>query len=331
MIAGRIQIAACFCFLPFLGVLFMAGLSPWPTAALLYGLSEVPDSDVESTESVCVIRDWEISEASGMACSLHQPECFWLHNDSGDEPRLFLVNRDGTTRGTVTLTSVQATDWEDMCAFRADNENWLLIADTGDNSKDRGKARPRCQLLLVKEPQIAALSTAEPIVRKKFAPVAVMSFEYPGGAADCESVAVDVAGRQILLLTKAGPAAAVLYRIPLELREGTKRFKAEEVRPLGIPWATGMDLSPDGNRLAVVNALSGVLFERKTGESWKDACARPATVLTLPVRKQGESVCFEADGESLLVGSEGRWQTLWRVSIPRQNPAPLEGEPQKER
>jgi hypothetical protein len=322
MMGGRIRSAACFSVLPCLGVLFLANLTSWPSAALLYGLSEVQDADVETVESVCVIRDWAISEASGMACSLHQPECLWVHNDSGDEPRLFLVNRDGTTRGILTLTSVQATDWEDMCAFRADNQNWLLIADSGDNSKDRGKTRPGCQLLLVKEPQIAALNTGEPIVQKRFAPFAVVKFEYPGGAADCESVAVDVAGRQILLLTKAGPGAAVLYRIPLELREGRQRFEVEEIRPLGIPWATAMDLSPDGNRLAIVNPLSGVLFERQAGESWKDACSRMATVLTLPARKQGETVCFEADGERLLVGSEGRWQTLWRVSVPRKNLAP---------
>ena len=310
---GRIRTAAYFSVLPCLGLLFLAGLSPWPSAGALYGLGPVQDPEVEAAESVCVIRDWNINEASGMACSLQQPECLWIHNDSGDEPRMFLVNRDGTTRGIVTLPDVTATDWEDMCAFRADERNWLLIADTGDNSRDRGQQRPGCQLLLVEEPQIQPGTT---VSQQQSRPTATVAFSYPEGPADCESIAVDVPGRQILLLTKAKPSAATLYRIPLQLQAGRQNHVAEKIRPLGIAWATGMDVTADGRRLAIVNPVSGAVFERQAGESWGDACGRSATILTLPARRQGETVCFEADGQSLLVSSEGRWQTLWRVLVP---------------
>jgi hypothetical protein len=147
--------------------------------------------------------------------------------------------------------------------------------------------------------------------------VSVTEFSFPDGPHDCESLAVDTSRREILLITKTDPLSCRLFQLPLTLRSEDRRMQAEPVAALSVPWATAMDISADGLRLVAANMLSGVIVERTAAESWSDACQRPVTILTLPPRRQGESVCFEPDGHSLLLNSEGREQPLWRVRLSR--------------
>ncbi len=263
---------------------------------------------------VCVIRDPAITEASGIAISRQQPDAVWIHNDSGDLPRLFLVGLDGKTKAVVTVRGADPIDWEDMCSFELDGEKWLLVGDTGDNGCVRGISAPECQLRLLREPKIQEPEGNEPrqVTIDGFA---IIEFRYPEGPRDCESVAVDTKTREILLLSKSDPLSCRLFRLPLSLKKGTSTAVAESIASLGVPYATAMDISPDCKRLAVVNMFSGAMIEREGEESWSDACRRPVTLLTLPKRIQGESACFTADGESLLLNSEKVNQPLWKVEL----------------
>ena len=293
------------------------GVLPWPSAAFFYGLSAVPDESPEAAQKLFRVNDWNISEASGMALSTQHPDCIWLHNDSGDEPRLFLVAQSGLTKAVVTLTGVAATDWEDMCAFQSGGRSWLLVADTGDNAGNRGKDRPGCRLRIFPEPKLELPAEGAQPVAHSLRPTIEVLFRWPEGPRDCESVAVDVAAGLILLCTKAKPSNAALYQLPLDLKTQSQNHTAELLHQLPVPFATAMDVSPDGKRLAIINPLSGLLIEKSAGESWAAAATtKPPQILTLPPRPQGETACFDTDGKSLLVGSEGRWQDIWKVKLP---------------
>jgi len=274
-------------------------------------IGAIADGDAKS---VCVISDPAIDEASGIAISRQNPDAVWIHNDSGDLPRLFLVGFDGETKAVVTVRDVVPMDWEDMCSFELDGEKWLLIGDIGDNGHVRGRSAPVCQLLLLKEPTAGKNDRSEPeqVAIEVFA---ALEYSYPDGPRDCESLAVDTTNREILLLSKSDPLSCALFRLPLSLMKGKSTTVAESIASLGVPYATAMDISPDGNRLAIVNMISGAMVERQDTESWSVACRRPVTLLTLPKRKQGESVCFTSDGGSLLLNSEKRKQPLWRVDL----------------
>lgn len=264
--------------------------------------------------SICVISDPAIDEASGIAISRQHSDAVWIHNDSGDLPRLFLVGFDGQTKAIVTVRDFVPMDWEDMCSFELDGEKWLLIGDIGDNGHVRGKSAAVCQLLLLKEPAAGKNDASEPqeITTEAFATV---QYSYPEGPRDCESLAVDTTNREILLLSKSDPVNCALFRLPLSLKKGKSTVVAESIASLGVPYATAMDISADGKRLAVVNMFSGAMVDRQDAESWSDACRRPVTLLTLPQRKQGESVCFTADGGALLLNSEKTRQPLWKIQL----------------
>ncbi|WP_124978770.1 hypothetical protein [Nonlabens xiamenensis] len=55
------------------------------------------------------------------------------HNDSGDGPSLYFLNEQGQETYRVTYLNLTAVDWEDI----AQDENYMYIADVGNNSGDR--------------------------------------------------------------------------------------------------------------------------------------------------------------------------------------------------
>lgn len=284
--------------------LSMQGVFPMPTA----------DTSEEEPAQVCIVSDNEISEASGIAASLRQKDAIWLHNDSGDSARLFLVGLDGKTRAVVSLNVERPLDWEDMCSFEADGEKWLLIGDTGDNQRVRSLSARACELLLIKEPEFKSGQGSPPIVKTDV--VSRIEFQFPDGPEDCESLAVDTQTKEILLLTKCAPHKCQLFRLPFSTKSGQQKLMAEPVTSLAVPFATSMDVSADNQSLVIVNMFSGALIRREKDESWNSACQKPITVLTLPAQPQCETVCFESTGASVLVNSERSQQPLWRIRLP---------------
>ncbi len=275
----------------------------------------IPPANADDFSEVAIVKDKRLSESSGLAASHLRPGCVWIHNDSGDKPRLFLVGPDGKTKAVVKVDDADDFDWEDMCSFRIKNESWLLIGDIGDNDRQRGKKNPKCRLYLLKEPVIKK-SDKEVSTDCDFESRITLEFE--DGPHDCEGVAVDAERREILLLTKALPHKCGLYVLPLDLNDDKQKLKAKKIASPFIPFATALDISPDGRTMAVGTMLDGILVKRQPKESWADAFGRPATTINLPPRKQGESICFDITAQSLFLNSERKQQPLWRLKLPAQ-------------
>jgi hypothetical protein len=264
----------------------------------------------DEIRQIATISDKRIDESSGIAVSRIHKDCLWLHNDSGDRPRLFLVGRDGMTRATVDVKKADAVDWEDMCSFEIDGQSWLLIADVGDNERNRDTKRPKCRLYFIREPQLTADQDSANV------DVSVeVSVTYQDGPQNCESVAVDTKRREILLLSKSQPLDCRLYRLPLDLVDKKQKAVARSIAAVPVPLATGMDISPDGRRLAIITMWTGLLVDRQPEESWADAVRHTGTALQLPQRKQGETVCFDQQGTSLFLNSEKKDQPLWQLML----------------
>lgn len=264
---------------------------------------------------IATISDKDLDESSGIAVSYAQPDALWLHNDSGDKPDLFLVGLDGRTRARVRLRDTDPYDWEDMCSFQRERQSWLLIGDVGDNGRNRGqKKTPGCRLLLVREP---AVPRSDRQVEMKCDVAAEIKFEYEDGRWDCEGIAVDTERQEILLLTKGSPQNCGLYVMPLDTSEAVQKRTARRIASPFIPFATGLDVSADGRTMAVCTMLNGLVVRRRQGESWVQAFQRFPTVIGLPPRKQGETICFDRSGTFLFLNSEDTKQPLWRMSVPQ--------------
>lgn len=271
------------------------------------------ESRADDYETLAVINDPKINESSGLAISRNHPRCVWIHNDSGDKPILYLVGYDGETKAVVKVTQAEAFDWEDMCSFEVDGQAWLLVADIGDNLAQRNRKKRVCRLYLIKEPKIPRANGLPTI---SWPVQSSISFEYEDGSHNCESIAVDTSRKEILLLTKATPINCGLYRLPLTLTQSDNIVTAKRIASPFVLFATGMDISPDNSTLAICTMLNGVIVKRTAEQSWKDACNGTATSFMLPPRRQGETICFEADSKRLLLNSELPKQPLYRIAVP---------------
>ncbi|UCD57033.1 MAG: hypothetical protein JSV16_14655 [Candidatus Hydrogenedentota bacterium] len=259
-----------------------------------------------------VLADNEINESSGLARSLLNPDAFWTHNDSGDIPRLFLINREGRTLATFVIEGAQAVDWEDIASFRRGTRSYLLIGDIGDNSSERST----CTLYVVPEPRISKNSQEHV---DNLRPSITISFTYEDGPHDCESLAVDPINEMVYLVSKEDGGDCRVYELSLPKEQVTKPLIARTIATLKIFKATAMDISSDGFRAIVLTYLNAYEYVRGTDKTWAETFARPGRVLTMPLRQQGESICYGTDGKTLYLTSEGVSQPLWEVPIASDN------------
>ena len=278
--------------LPLAAALFVAGCSA-PPFTQLSGL----------------MLDADLDEVSGLAASHQHADTLWMINDGGNDARVFAVSHRGSKLATLQVAGVDNTDWEDIAAFELDGRNYLLVADTGDN----GGLRKTLQLHVIPEPATLADGTVSPAWS--------IVFRWPGGARDCEAVAVDAASGQVLLVSKKRQPPE-LFSLPLRPTEqgtlvatrlgelaGVPQGDAEEVR-VNPDMArlrsqvTAADIADDRHAMAVLTYRDVLIYRRRGREDWGQALARKPDVHPLPWLPQGEALGWSADNRALYATGE---------------------------
>jgi len=262
-----------------------------------------PRSDAELPRKTTV-ADPRIDESSGVAISRLRDGVFWTHNDSGDTPRLYAFDRTGRVLATVEVEGAHARDWEDMCSYRRGGHSYLLIGDTGDNAARRSHVT----LYIVPEPKLPDAPADRPLTSRVERRIRLT---YADGPDDCECVAVDPAAGDIWLVTKRRHQWA--YRLPIPEASPEEVLTLTPAAKLRTAQPTGMDISPDGRRLALVTYLYGLLYERRADESWADALGRRGSLLPVPLGRQVEAVCFGPTGRRIYLTAEGNPMPLWEL------------------
>lgn len=303
------------------------------TSCLLLGCAQPSIADTQNPHSnVITLKTRVIDEASGLASSQLAVDALWMHNDSGDRPRLYAVNsQTGALLNTVLLNDAEATDWEDMASYRLRDQAWLLIGDIGDNRA----RRQHLTLYGLPEPDGDSESNKEYVQ-----PAWQIDFRYEDGPRDAEALAVDTQQQMIYILSKREQPPR-LYRLPLSIKNNDQIAIATHVSDLTTlppptqqdieadpkygPWSslpTAMDISPSGLELIVITYKDAYLYRRQTAEDWASALARAPRVIDLPQMPQTEAGGFSADGKTLWAASEQLPAQLSRHRLP--NPAALE-------
>jgi hypothetical protein len=239
---------------------------------------------------VLTFQDPTLVESSGLAVSAAHPGVLWTHNDGGSVAQVLAVDRHGSTVATVTLAGIDPYDPEAL-APGTDEQGRpaLFLGDLGDN--ERG--RPDVSVFRFREPTRLTDSTV---------PARWYRFTYPDGPHDAEALLVDADGR-IMVATKEISGAALYQapRRPVSEAHGTNVL----TRLAGAPaLVTDGSYLPDG-RFVLRTYTSVYVYDRPGHE-----VARAP----LPSQPQGESVA--ADGDRLLVGSEGPRSTVLAVPVP---------------
>jgi hypothetical protein len=249
-------------------------------------------------------------ENSGIVKSRQTPDVYWMHNDSGDEPRVYAIHRDGTSYPNVRYEQENGVlvggainvDWEDITVDAAGH---LIVADVGNNYNDRRDL----VLYYLDEPAPTAGRTT---FRKKVFFRYPDQRQYPAGPDefnfDCE--AVFTVHNTVHLLSKN------------RSNNFTTMYRLDEAKPDVVNVVTlvdtfdiqgravGADCTADGKRLAVLTYTAIWLCERDS----LDQSFFAGRIFWAPFpERDAEAICF-ADDHALLVADESLGE-LYEIRI----------------
>ncbi len=265
------------------------------------------------------VASGDLVEVSGLASSRVNDGVIWAHNDSGDSARVFAMDAHGDALAVYTLTGSDAFDWEDMAAGpdASRGASALYLGDIGDNARART--------------EIVVYRVREPIVKGGAAPLAgilsevdKLTLRYPDGAHDAETLMVDPVSGDLIIVTKDAGGSQVFRTVgtldpnasaTLEL-VGRVDFGALQRRTpfpddapalarAGGALATGGDISPSGDMIAIRTYSAVWLWTRAQGQSVGDALAAAPCEAASAAEQQGEAIAFDADGRGYVTVSEG--------------------------
>ncbi len=276
-----------------------------------------PPADLIPLKILARLPAGAAKESSGLVQSRKNPDLFWTHNDSGDEPRLYPLHRDGSPYRSarqpevpgVLIDGATHVDWEDVAAL---DDGTLVIADLGNNNNQREDLA----LYLVKEPSPTAdRSTTARRIAVRYPDQTEFPPHRTNRNFDCE--AVFAVGNTIYVLTKhRSDTKTKLYRL-----DDPRPNRVNPLTLLGDHDLGGMvvaaDCDPAGKRLLVLTYQTVWLFERddlSTPLFQGRASSRP---FFLP---QCEAICF-ADKDTALLTDE-LIDTLFEFKLSELRPKP---------
>lgn len=242
--------------------------------------------------------DPRLNEISGLVESVRYPNNFWVHNDSGDQPRIFRVNRELEIIQEVQLDGVTHIDWEDIAYGNYNDYKVLVIGDIGDNLA----VRDQIQIYLLYEPTEGEVSKE---------PFRSLQLHYPDGSRDAEALLFDEKNNEIVIVTKRDERSRV-YTYPLDdLDTGTLRFEGE----LQLQSVSELE-SKSKFRITAADAISdkGVIIKNyhevymyplSEFESYASVLiSRSPSKLQYTPELQGEAISLEINYQGYWVTSE---------------------------
>ncbi len=243
-----------------------------------------------SSEKVRTLQDPAITESSGLARSYYSDTRLWTVNDSGGGTTLYALGKHGKTTRRFELTGAEHKDWEGMARTVIGGVSYLYIGDIGDN----GKKRPSIFVHRVKEPKPSKPSGS--LTYKTY------EFRYPDGAHNAEGLMVEPGSHRIYIVTKGKKVEGAIYRAPSTLSTTS------------VNTLTKVATAPAGMSDAVF-LTDGRFVLRGYNNGWLyDHIGATPTGFVLPLK--GESITHAWNKHNVFVGSEGRYSSVWRVTLP---------------
>ena len=277
-----------------------------------------------SLERTGWLSSGKLREASGIQASHSREGDFFLHNDEG-KPFVYAIDETGADLGRMAIVPAKNKDWEDITSVPVDDGRWIVIGDIGDNQAKRKSIK----LYFIEEPSTGKNDRyAGQLALKHW-----LTLSYPDGPRDCESMAYDPVGHQILLLSKRDKPPRI-YAVDLEtaLTQEHAELKflgttsvlrpptiANHARFGGrtdfISQPTGFDISADGSEAVIITYRSLYRFQRLPGENWLSALQKKPVEVVGPRAPQNEAIAYSVDGKSIYVTTEKQPAPVFRIQF----------------
>jgi len=266
----------------------------------------------------------KLSEVSGLVASRNSPGVLYAVNDSGDSATLYALSEKGKHIGQWAVKA-RNRDWEDLDNIEHNNQNYILIGDTGDNLRNYRKST----FYLVAEPLPGKLPD------DSLTPYMTIDFVYEDGPRNVEAFTAH--GTMIYLISKeplspTGASASRLYSLEIPVTQPSNTLTAKFVTELPIARSslesklaasfvgvdldhiTAMDITASGRTAYLLTYKDIVKVERGLDESWSTAFQRRGKRIHTHGLAQAEALTI-APGRSVFFTSENQGAPLWAIPI----------------
>ena len=242
----------------------------------------------ENGVNMGLLEHSDLIEASGIAASVKNPGVLWTHNDSGNPNQIFAINENGTHLGLYTIQGAASRDWEDIALGPGplEGKSYIYIGDIGDN----GKINEDKYIYRVLEPAVDAGQSPVTITLSN---VETITYQYPDGKWDAETLMIDPLTKDIYIGSKSTPTTKVyVAEYP---QSTTTTLTLQLLGELGITAVTGGDISQDGSEILIKDYFFIYHWFRYPGETVWDALSRTPKTVPYTIVLQGEAVCFNPE------------------------------------
>jgi hypothetical protein len=235
----------------------------------------------------------DIDEASGLVASRVNPGMYWTHNDSGDHPRIFLIDSLGQYMATLWLKDIENRDWEDIAIGPGPDSktNYIYIGDIGDNFNRYSEKH----IYRFVEPKINGKDTTISGIEK-------IAFSLPDGPRDTEALMVDPSTGDLYLITKRG--SIDVYR--LSFQQSLMQEQIAEKLISGLPFygIVAADWSADGEEIVIKSSGNIFYWYMKENKVLTETLRSEPEILKYDPEPQGESIAFDIFGKGFYTVSE---------------------------
>ncbi len=256
------------------------------------------------------LKDDQINECSGLVVSSKNEDRIWVHNDSGDKGRIFLINKSGETLAIYNFKA-KVVDCEDIAMSNPKNRKpQIYVGDIGDNKAERDFI----SIYKFDEPNYLK-GQNRPSVPK----VEQLKLKYPDGPRDAECLMIDPISQKIYIISKREDSVGV-YSVPLKIEAGSVHTLTKE-GTLSFPgmkkinWITAGDISGDGRSILIKSYGNVFYWKRQLGETMMQCLKRSPKILPYKPEPQGEATGFTHDGKSYYTISEGKGAEIFKEQI----------------
>ena len=253
-----------------------------------------PTNDFLAAKRVVKLSDKRLREVSGAASSINNRGRFWLHNDSGNDAEVFLVDTSLNVLLTCRL-NVDNRDWEDMAVGPGPEagKSYIYVGDIGDNNaKNQLKYIYRFEEPKWQEGQSSLeITDYDTIV-----------FQLPDEKKDCETLLIDPTSKDLYVISKREDPVW-MYKVPYPQ---STRDTIIAARLFSLPFTqiVAGDVSPDGSRVVLKNYEHIYYWRSDSPAALEKLLRKKPFEIPYEIEPQGEAIAWARDFSGFYTLSE---------------------------
>lgn len=241
------------------------------------------------------VSDPALDEISGIISSINNPGMFWVHNDSGDDARVYLIDSAANLMCTYQLDGLEANDIEDIAWVELDGTSYVVLADIGDNLAKR----TQISLYIFPEPVLKSGVKVDSISRSA---ISIKHLKYPGKARDAEAIFIDPLDKQFYLVSKRELRSS-LYSAEI-FKENKDTYLLKPNLSFPFTFITAADISPKRDAVVMKNLTNIFYWPLANNAPLVEALKKQPLPIPYEPEPQGEAISFDRKSGGIFTISE---------------------------